>query len=144
MLRFQGRGKTTRVRIGMLLLLLGTFPACAGGRRLSVDPEYVDGVRQRPLTVEEVTLEFRKRSDRLSRCYKLVRLTYGLEDRSDYVIRYRVPNTGEPPSAEIVQATRPHQDKLGRCIVEQLEAFEFPPHRGKDLVFDVPIRAPKR
>ena len=124
--------------------LVGGLWGCAGQPSSPVNPEYVDGVRQRPLVVEEVTSALQRRRRQLTTCYHRVRLKYGLELPSEYVVRVRVPRTGEPVSAEIMQATQPKQAELADCIVDEVEALEFPPHRGEDLVFDVPIKAPKR
>ncbi|MEL6189110.1 MAG: hypothetical protein AAFU79_31195 [Myxococcota bacterium] len=101
-------------------------------------------MRQRPLEVAEVERALGAISHRLTNCYKRVRLSLGLVAPSNYVVRLRVENAGDPPVAEVVKASQKGQEPLERCLVQELEALRFPAHVGSALVIDVPIDAPKR
>lgn len=136
---------TAFVRSLVLIAALAAY-GCAGGQPAGPpdSPEFIDGVRQRPLTAQEVGRALAARTARFGRCYQRVRLTLGLNAPSDFVARLRVGSDGGPPVAEIVEATAAGQDDLERCIVGELESLEFPPHVGETVIVDVPIRAPKR
>lgn len=132
--------------LGPVSLLAGLVGACAGQApaERAEQPGLAGGVRQTPLTVGEVERRLAFLSGSFAGCYHRLRLTFGVDPPSSYVVRVEVPSNGGSTTATVLEATVEGQQDLERCIVDEVEGLRFPPHVGEPLVLDVPIRAPKR
>ncbi|MCB9653504.1 MAG: hypothetical protein H6729_05130 [Deltaproteobacteria bacterium] len=106
-------------------------------------PLYVNGVRQRPLTVDEAASTVGNRSTELSKCYGRERVNLDSARLSDYVFQIRIPTDGTKPEVSVQKATDPKQKMLESCLLTVLTSTRFPAHIGKPLTINVPIEAPQ-
>lgn len=138
----------TRARLPTSALCLGlavTF-ACSTPPpppKTAESPEFIDGVRQRPLTPEEVTEQIREGLTKFEDCYRRERLNFTFPTLSSYTFRFQVPADGSKNRIGVVEETQPGQQALRLCLADALRSIRFPAHTGKTITIDVPIAAPK-
>jgi len=124
-------------------LTLSTVLACRSGPEPAPSEPVDDGVRDRPLTVDEAAEIMAARAPDLSRCYTYERLNLNLPDGADYVAQVFVPTDGSEPIVELVAAAVPGLETLEDCLVRTLRRTSFPAHAGEPLTVNVPIKAPR-
>jgi hypothetical protein len=119
--------------------------ACAhpeyNSQRNAPDPDWKDGVRQKPLTAEEVTQEVNGHLEELQKCFSRERLNASAV--SAYTFRMEIPNDGSPPKVALVSNTPPPKEDqlfLVNCLSDVLRRIKFPAHVGEKLKIDVPIQ----
>jgi hypothetical protein len=130
----------------LVLALAGaTLAGCASApppkRSVADEDPWINGVRQRPLSEEEVDATIKKNRERVVGCYRRERLNNDGK-LSDYVFRLEIPADGKAPKVSAVSATVAGQRALELCLSDTLAALRFPPHAGAKLVLNVPIAGP--
>jgi hypothetical protein len=100
-------------------------------------PRFVDGVRQEPLTVDEVHARILKDRRRIGQCHRAERLNSSAVTAVTFHLT--IPNTGGTPAVKLIASTRPEQRALAACVGDILRALTFPPHVGETVELDVPI-----
>lgn len=132
-------------RVLVLALVGAALVGCASApppkRSVADEDPWVNGVRQRALSEQEVDSAIQKSRERIVGCYRRERLNN--DGRlSDYVYRLEVPTDGKAPKVSLVSATVTGQPALESCLSDTLLALRFPPHAGAKLVLNVPIQGP--
>jgi hypothetical protein len=138
--------RSNRVASSLVLSMIAGF-GCASApppkRAAPEPPAYVDGVRQRPLTVEEVEDAVARSRERIVACYRTERFNDATSKLPSFSLRMEIPTDGTAQKVTITsQATTP-QRVLEGCVRDALIAIRFPPHAGAPLVVDVPIQGPE-
>lgn len=100
-------------------------------------PPFVDGVRQKPVTGEEVEREVGRRRARLAACYRSERLNSTA--LAAFLLELAVPKDGGEVSMTVLSSEPPGQLLLQACILGALADLRFPPHVGEPLRLRVPI-----
>lgn len=125
-------------------LLLGpiffVFASCASAPKPPPPqsaPSFVDGVRQKPVTSDEVEREVGRRRGKLAACYRTERLNS--KTPAAFLLELTIPNDGSAVPVTVLTSEPPGQHILQACILGALNDLRFPPHVGEVLRLRVPI-----
>ena len=127
-------------RFIVLLTALFSLASCAAERPPRAQPEtpeYVDGVRQKPVSATEVEHQVSTRRAKLAGCYRTERLNSPSPAR--FLVELAIPNDGGEVSVSVLTAEPAGQDILQACILQSLANLRFPPHVGEPFRLRVPI-----
>lgn len=116
------------------------FVACASEQAPPRPPEqplFVDGVRQKPITNEEVTAQVGTRRSRLAACYRSERLN--TKELARFLFELTIPNDGSEAPVEMLTMEPQGQPILEACVAQALKSLRFPPHIGEVRKLRVPI-----
>ena len=103
------------------------------------DPQWQGGVRQRPLTPEEVGANIRKHLGPIQDCYARERLN--TPRPSSFFFQLDIPPDGSTHTVTMLEASDPAQLILTACVSDVLRTLEFPAHNGEPLQVKVPLSA---
>lgn len=106
-------------------------------------PAYVDGVRQRPLAVEEVEDAVRRSRERIVACYRTERFNNPEAKLPSFAFRMEIPTDASAQKVVMTSQQTTAQRVLEGCVRDALVAIRFPAHAGAPLVVDVPIDGPE-
>ncbi|MCK6545652.1 hypothetical protein L6R52_07265 [Myxococcota bacterium] len=126
---------------------LALFAACASApppkKAEPERPAYVDGVRQRPLTVEEVEDAVKRSRERIVACYRTERLNDPTSKLPSFTFEVSIPTDGSAQKVTMTSTDATPLRVLEGCLRDALIAIRFPPHVGTTLVVQVPIQGPE-
>lgn len=125
-----------------LLLALALFGCATPPPPKAGPPLEVNGVRQAPLTQEEVEAKIRGQADQLRTCYGRERYNLNV-DLKDFTYKVTVPPDGTPSSAQVQGEVPENQILLSECLAEVLRRIRYPAHVGAKITLMVPIKAPR-
>lgn len=114
--------------------------ACASEAPPSRPPDpplFVDGVRQKPVTNEEVTRAIGGRRNRLAACYRTERLN--TKELARFLYEITIPNDGSEAPIQMLTMEPTGQPILEACVTQALKNLRFPPHVGEVRKLRVPI-----
>jgi hypothetical protein len=123
-----------------LLMVALWLVACASERAAGPPPEtpeFVDGVRQKPVTIKEVEHQVSQRRGKLAGCYRTERLNSPSPAR--FLIELAIPNDGGEVPVSLLTSEPAGQPILETCVLQALANLRFPPHIGEPFRLRVPI-----
>lgn len=125
-----------------LLVSLLLASGCASAPAAPPGPPrlYEDGVRQLPLTEDEVEARVRALAPRLENCYREERLNLSAE-LSEYLFEIVVPADGQPVEVDVVEESVPEQVSLHDCMLRIFSSMKFTAHVGEPITLRVPVRS---
>ncbi len=137
---------STRVRVALGWVTISwVLAGCATEQSVRAEPPlYVDGVRQKPLTVQEAGQLIQHGREAYATCYRNERFNIQDTPLSGYVFRMTIPPDGAQPKVGVLKATQKGQTILRDCLAHALSALKFPIHVGGPVTVDVPIAEAKR
>lgn len=121
-------------------IALASAAACAPAPPPKMEtggPRFVDGVRQEPLTIDEVHERVLKERRKIGQCHRAERLNSTTV--ASVTFHLTIPNTGGVPTVKLIASTRPEQRALAACVGDILRALTFPAHVGETIELDLPI-----
>lgn len=101
-------------------------------------PLFQDGVLQRELTTKDAERYLRQATPNMDVCYRRELLNMAPKV-SSYMLQITIHPDGRKATVEILKETVPNQVTLRGCLIEAIEAVDFPAHLGKVIKLKVPV-----
>jgi hypothetical protein len=122
--------------------MLAVASACASqeytSQRTMEDPNWKNGVRQTPVTPDEISKMISARSEELQKCYNRARINN--DKVRAFTYKLDVPNDGSDVKVTLVGTPPTMAQKFqSTCLGDVIRQLRVPAHVGQPFQVEVPI-----